>query len=123
MGEFDDMFSPPELLEKHTIVERTSLGVIGLMALLVLALAGVVLDLRSQVQDNREEVFRGRAVDCRIQKHLSIPLADNCLAPEVTKYYDPAEMVARTQGATDNLSVNCAILRIHGLDSPVCAGI
>lgn len=119
--DYEDMLSPPEVFQgRSAALERFELAVIGVIALLTVALAGVVADLRDQVRESQVAVLRSRAVDCRIQLHLAITLKENCMEAEVTKYYDPEEVVARTQGALDNLSVNCMILRAHDLDHPVC---
>lgn len=121
---YDDLLSPPGMLanQRSSVVERMSFLLVSLLVVVALALAGIVLDMRAQVAEAKVSTLRTRAVDCRIQLHLSIPLLANCKDPAIAPYFNPNEKVTRTQGALDNLQVICALLRQHGADHPVCTG-
>jgi hypothetical protein len=96
------------------------LGPVGLVALIVgwlgasIFQVAVVVDIDRAVQRLDGGIYESRAVGCRVNVALNIPLQPDgpCMDPRVLEHYTPDEVPRLT-----SLAIACAVLRVVAPDA------
>ena len=85
----------------------------GIMIVIGIALIALLSRIDRDVDRNYEADLRDRAVACRIQLGLGIPLAENCLDTSMAPYFDPEEKIN-----TGAFRAQCEVARHNQMPIP-----